>query len=124
MKRSHTALLAAGLLLIGTTSAQEPLDNYYPYEQPDYEEESRPMLRPDSTLFYRGVALAEDLYGLTQTSASRSSATGGAVWRGIRSGTRSTASSSITMRSRRCGIWGPRSCARAGSTCRPRWAMP
>lgn len=64
MKRSHTALLAAGLLLIGTTSAQEPLDNYYPYEQPDYEEESRPMLRPDSTLFYRGVALAEDLYGL------------------------------------------------------------
>ncbi len=49
MKRSHTALLAAGLLLIGTTSAQEPLDNYYPYEQPDYEEESRPMLRSAPT---------------------------------------------------------------------------
>lgn len=124
MKRSHTALLAAGLLLIGTTSAQEPLDNYYPYEQPDYEEESRPMLRPDSTLFYRGVALAEDLYGLNtdfRLSFVRYRRRG-LAWDTERNTLHGI--DSITMRSRRCGIWGPRSCARAGSTCRPRWAMP
>ena len=63
MKRSHALLLALCLLSSGPLAAQEPLDNYYPYNPSDYEEEYRPMLRPDSTLFYRGIALAEDLYG-------------------------------------------------------------
>ena len=63
MKRSHALLLALCLLSSGPLAAQEPLDNYYPYNPSDYEEEYRPLLRPDSTLFYRGIALAEDLYG-------------------------------------------------------------
>ena len=44
----------------GTAAAQYPDDEYYPYAE---REERRELLVTDSTLFYRAVQSAADLYG-------------------------------------------------------------
>lgn len=52
--------LSLCLLAVCEAAAQLSVDGYYPYAEP---EELRPMLRTDSTLFYRAVRSAPDLYG-------------------------------------------------------------
>ena len=52
--------LVVFLLSGGTAAAQYPDDEYYPYAE---REERRELLVTDSTLFYRAVQSAADLYG-------------------------------------------------------------
>lgn len=57
-KKSLLSLLV--LLLVTEVWAQHPDDEYYPYAE---REEYQPMLRSDTTLFYRAVQSGEELYG-------------------------------------------------------------
>ena len=54
--------LSFSLLAVCEAAAQLSVDGYYPYAEP---EERRPMLLTDSSLFYRAVRSAPDLYGET-----------------------------------------------------------
>lgn len=52
--------LFCALLFCGRAAAQHRDEDYYPYERPT--EERSPLLLTDSTLFYRAVQSAEDLF--------------------------------------------------------------
>ncbi len=55
----HIFILALVLSCM-RTAAQQPDEPYYPYALP---EERRPMLRSDTTIFYRAIQTADDIYG-------------------------------------------------------------